>query len=98
MDPAQSFYTVYLFKLVILGGLVALWVAWLAYKIVSVIDRNVALTEPEPKWRDWIKYRINLRRHPDVLWEEVDRPRFRIGFWQYSVLMLLIIALMYRCW
>ena len=98
MDEAQSFFTVYLFKLLIGGGLFATWFVWFCYKMVSVIDRNVALTEPETSWVEWIKYRINLKRYPDVLFDEVDRPRFRIGFLPYTIIMLLIFFMMSKCW
>ena len=98
MDEAQSFFTVFLIKLIIGGALFSTWLVWFCYKIVSVIDRNVALTEPETSWIDFIKYKINLRRYPDVIFDEVDRPKFKIGFIPYTLIMLFIFLMMSRCW
>ncbi len=98
VDAAQAFFVVYLFKLVVLGAMVAVWFAWLTMKLAGNIDRNVALTVDEPTWTDYIRYRIDRRLRPEVDWEPVSRPRFRIGFFTYSVLMVFVMLVFATCW
>jgi len=85
-------------KLVIFGAMFSVWLVWLGYKIVSRIDANVALTEPESTWLDYIRYRIDCRRHPEIDYEPVPRPPFRIGLVTYTFIMLFVILLFATCW
>jgi hypothetical protein len=97
MDAAQATYFVFLFKLVICGGLIGVWFVWFCWKLLGFIDSNVALTEPEPSWREWFQYQLDLRLHPEKDWEPVPRPRIRIGFLGFTVLTILVLLIAASC-
>ena len=97
MNAAQATYLVFLIKLVISGALVAIWVVWFSWRLLGFIDRNIALTEPKSSWIKWFQYKIDQRLNPEKDWEPVPRPRLRLGFWGYTILMLLILLMFLAC-
>lgn len=89
-------FLIYLVKLVITGFLLSIWICWIAYKIVGVIDKNTDYTEPKQ-----LEYNLIIWPFKMIVWLKnkdafSERPKLEINLLLYSIIALFLLLIMWR--